>query len=67
MRTNGPTAIPQSRGTDPHSADSGEEIGREPFRLLAKARAAGRNPEIELRAVAHRYRDLVHAWERSQS
>jgi XTP/dITP diphosphohydrolase len=46
-------------------ADSGAEIGRELFRLVAKARAAGRDPEIELRAVAHRYRDLVRAWERS--
>jgi XTP/dITP diphosphohydrolase len=41
------------------------EIGRELFRLVAAARAAGRDPELELRAAARRYRDLVHAWERS--
>jgi XTP/dITP diphosphohydrolase len=46
-------------------ADPGENIGRELFRLVVKAREAGRDPEMELRAVAHRYRELVRAWERS--
>jgi len=45
-------------------ADPGD-IGRELFRLVVKAREAGRDPEMELRAVAHRYRALVRAWERS--
>ena len=45
-------------------AGSGAEIGRELFRLVAKARAAGCDPETELRAAARRYRDLVQAWER---
>ena len=44
---------------------SGEDIGRELFRLVVKAREAGRDPEMELRAAARRYRDLVRAWERS--
>ena len=48
-------------------ADPGEDIGRELFRLVVKAREAGRDPETELRAVAHRYRDLVRAWEHSLS
>jgi XTP/dITP diphosphohydrolase len=43
----------------------GEDIGRELFRLVAKARELGLDPEMELRAAARRYRDLVHAWERS--
>ena len=47
------------------SADPGADIGRELFRLVVKAREAGRDPEMELRAVARRYRDLVRAWERS--
>ena len=47
------------------SGDPGEEIGRELFRLVMKAREAGRDPEMELRAAARRYRDLVRAWERS--
>jgi XTP/dITP diphosphohydrolase len=44
---------------------TGENIGRELFRLVAKARAAGRDPEVELRAAARRYRDLVRVWEHS--
>ena len=41
------------------------EIGHELFRLVTRAREAGRDPEMELRAAARRYRDLVRAWERS--
>jgi XTP/dITP diphosphohydrolase len=44
--------------------DDPGDIGRELFRLVAAARAAGRDPELELRAVARSYRDLVRAWER---
>jgi XTP/dITP diphosphohydrolase len=43
---------------------SGDDIGRALFRLVARAREAGRDPETELRAAARRYRDLVRAWER---
>jgi XTP/dITP diphosphohydrolase len=46
-------------------ADPDGEIGRELFRLVVKAGAAGRDPEMELRAAARRYRDRVRAWERS--
>jgi XTP/dITP diphosphohydrolase len=45
------------------SGDPGEEIGRQLFRLVMRAREAGCDPEMELRAVARRYRDLVRAWE----
>ena len=48
-------------GSGPAAAD----LGRDLFRLVAKARALGLDPETELRAAARRYRDLVHAWERS--
>ncbi len=44
---------------------SGEDIGRELFRLVARARELGLDPEMELRAAARRYRDVVRAWERS--
>jgi XTP/dITP diphosphohydrolase len=42
----------------------GDDIGRELFRLVAKARELGFDPEMELRAAARRYRLLVNAWER---
>jgi len=51
---------------DSGAADgSRADIGRELFQLVAKARAAGCDPETELRAVARRYVALVRAWERS--
>ena len=48
---------------DGRSSTEGEEIGQELFRLVARARAAGLDPELELRAAARRYRDLVRSWE----
>ena len=49
----------------PADRDAGrEDIGGELFRLVAKARAAGLDPELELRVTARRYRDQVTAWER---
>jgi XTP/dITP diphosphohydrolase len=50
---------------DPGRAGPGGDLGRDLFRLVTKAREAGRDPEMELRAAARRYRDLVRAWERS--
>ena len=51
---------------DGSAAASGDDIGVELFRLVARARALDLDPEAELRAAARRYRDLVHAWERSR-
>jgi XTP/dITP diphosphohydrolase len=39
------------------------EAGAELFELAARARAAGLDPELELRAAARAYRDRVRAWE----
>jgi XTP/dITP diphosphohydrolase len=39
------------------------ELGAELFALVARARAAGLDPELELRAAARVYRDRVLAWE----
>ncbi|HUA29274.1 MAG TPA: MazG family protein [Streptosporangiaceae bacterium] len=39
------------------------EIGAELFALVARARAANLDPELELRAAARAYRDRVRAWE----
>jgi XTP/dITP diphosphohydrolase len=41
------------------------DIGAELFALVARAREAGLDPELELRAAARRYRDRVRAWERA--
>ena len=41
------------------------DIGGELFALVARAREAGLDPELELRAAARAYRDRVRAWERA--
>jgi len=55
------------RGGVPESlvslADEGG-LGAQLFRLVADARAAGLDPERELRAAARRYQASVQAWER---
>jgi MazG family protein len=45
---------------------AGDALGAELFALVAKARAAGLDPELELRSAARRYTDRVHAWEAAQ-
>ena len=53
--------------TGPADADtSASELGAELFALVARARAAGLDPELELRAASRAYRDRVVAWERSR-
>jgi MazG family protein len=54
----------QAEAGSADSGGSGGSIGGELFRLVAVARAADRDPEMELRAAARRYLDLVHRWER---
>jgi XTP/dITP diphosphohydrolase len=39
------------------------EIGAELFALVARARATGLDPELEMRSAARAYRDRVLAWE----
>ena len=51
----------------PEPGRPGPDLGRELFRLVARAGALGLDPETELRAAARRYRDQVRAWERSGS
>jgi XTP/dITP diphosphohydrolase len=48
-------------------ADGVSAIGAELFALVAKARAAGLDPELELRAAARCYRDRVQTWEQTGS
>jgi XTP/dITP diphosphohydrolase len=49
-------------------SDTGQavsDIGAELFALVARAREAGLDPELELRAAARAYRDRVRAWEQA--
>jgi XTP/dITP diphosphohydrolase len=49
------------------AGEAGDGLGAELFELVAKARAAGLDPELELRGAARRYRDRVRAWEQAQA
>jgi NTP pyrophosphatase (non-canonical NTP hydrolase) len=45
--------------------ETAESLGDQLFALVATARAADLDPELELRAAARRYQDRVRAWEQS--
>ena len=53
-------------GDGPAAGQAVSDIGAELFALVARAREAGLDPELELRAAARAYRDRVRAWERSE-
>jgi len=46
---------------------AGDGLGAELFELVARARAAGLDPELELRGAARRYQDRVRAWEQARA
>lgn len=48
------------------AADGVSDIGAALFALVARARAAGMDPELELRAAARTYRDRVRRWAEAQ-
>jgi XTP/dITP diphosphohydrolase len=56
-----PTALPPAGG----DASAAEELGDELFRVVARAAAAGIDPELQLRSAARRYAELLRTWERS--
>jgi len=63
-----PAVAPAGPDATTDGADRGQavsDLGAELFALVAKAREAGLDPELELRAAARQYRDQVRAWERS--
>jgi XTP/dITP diphosphohydrolase len=57
----GADGVAGAGGADGAGAPS--ELGAELFALVARARAAGLDPELELRAAARAYRDRVLSWE----
>jgi len=63
----GPAGGDRPAGGDGRAAGQAvSAIGAELFALVARAREAGLDPELELRAAARAYRDRVRAWERSE-
>jgi XTP/dITP diphosphohydrolase len=67
----GPAAGPGADGPAPDAdgpaAGGVSEIGAALFALVAQARAAGLDPELELRAAARSYRERVRHWAQDQS
>ena len=61
----GRPASGSGRGDGAAGEQAVSDIGAELFALVARAREAGLDPELELRAAARAYRDRVRAWERS--
>ena len=59
-----PAELADLAGADGNAAIS--EIGAQLFALVARARAAGLDPELELRAASRAYRDRVLAWEEAR-
>ena len=55
------------RAADGQEPDGVSEIGAALFSLVAQARAAGVDPELELRAAARSYRERVRRWAEDQS
>jgi XTP/dITP diphosphohydrolase len=53
--------------TDGQGPDGVSEIGAALFSLVAQARAAGVDPELELRAAARSYRERVRHWAEDQN
>ncbi len=65
--TAGPAAPCASADDAEAEAGPVSPIGAELFALVAKARAAGLDPELELRAAARAFRDRFRAWEHSSA
>ena len=62
-----PTGPAAGSGADGQGPDGVSEIGAALFSLVAQARAAGLDPELELRAAARSYRERVRHWAEDQS
>jgi XTP/dITP diphosphohydrolase len=65
-RAGAPADLAGRPATGPAGEQAVSDIGAELFALVARAREAGLDPELELRAAARAYRDRVRAWELSE-
>src|SRR5215471_5559050 len=61
-----PADLADLPATGPAGDQAVSDVGADLFALVARAREAGLDPEIELRAAARAYRDRVRAWEISE-
>jgi XTP/dITP diphosphohydrolase len=57
--------MPEAPGESDAPAMPGDGIGAELMRVVARARSAGLDPELELRAAARRFAEQVRSWEQS--
>src|SRR5262245_46040582 len=64
-RAEAPADLASPLATGPDGGQAVSDIGAELFALVARAREAGLDPELELRAAARAYRDRIRAWELS--
>ncbi|HEY1322557.1 MAG TPA: MazG family protein [Streptosporangiaceae bacterium] len=64
-RAGAPADLADLPGGGPAGEQAVSDVGAELFALVARAREAGVDPELELRAAARAYRDRVRAWELS--
>jgi XTP/dITP diphosphohydrolase len=62
--SDGPGVVGDPGSDGPGGGRAVSDVGAELFALVARARQAGLDPELELRAAARAYRDRVRAWER---
>jgi XTP/dITP diphosphohydrolase len=60
------SGVPAELVDEASPGDAATALGAELLRLVARARAADLDPELELRAAARRYRDRVHGWEHAR-
>jgi XTP/dITP diphosphohydrolase len=65
-RAGAPAELAAPAAESAATESDGSELGRELLALVSRARAAGRDPELELRAAALAYADRVRAWEAGQ-
>ncbi len=65
-RAGAPAELADLPGAGAAAGNAVSDIGAELFALVAKARAAGLDPELELRAAARAYRDRVRTWEQER-
>ena len=61
------SGVPAELADQPAGAPSISDVGRELLALVNRARAAGMDPELELRAAALAYADRVREWEAGQA